>query len=96
VRDELAFWKATEQRLADEPGTAGRLRRLVSRAPRVDLARPVLAEGDDHRLLAELRGELDGEAWERVAELARSADEHVAWLRRVWEPRVALRQSGRA
>lgn len=98
VREELAFWRDAERRVA-EPATGGRLGRLgrlVRREPRLDLSRPPLGEGEDHRLMTELRGKLDDEAWERVAQLPRSADEHVAWLREVWEPRVRLKQSGRA
>ena len=56
--------------------------------------RPPLASGEDHRLLAALRDELDEATLERVEQLPRSADEHVAWIRSVWEPMIALRRSG--
>lgn len=98
VRRELRFWRHAEQELAEQRnGRLGSVMgRMLGRGPQVDLTRPPLGESRDHRLVEELRGQLDDEVWERVAELPRSADEHVAWLRRAWAARIALRATGRA
>ena len=72
------------------------LRRLLGRSTGTVPERPPLESGEDHRLLAALRDELDEATFERVAQLPQSADEHVAWIRSVWEPKIALRLSGAA
>jgi hypothetical protein len=62
---------------------------MLRPGPRETLpARPGVP-GDDHVQLAGLRDALDEETWERVAELPRSADDHVAWIREVEEARAA-------
>jgi hypothetical protein len=40
-------------------------------------------------LLADLRGTLDEETWQRVAQLVESADERIAWIRGVREAKQA-------
>lgn len=94
VREELAHWRRLNKRLAESEQRPPRgLRRLRGSSSDVGGKRPPPASGEDHRLLAGLRDELDEATFERVEQLPRSADEHVAWIRSVWEPRIALRRS---
>jgi hypothetical protein len=91
IQDELAWWRAAERQRARAAKEAARprWRRMLRPGPRETLpARPGVP-GDDHVQLAGLRDALDEETWERVAELPRSADDHVAWIREVEEARAA-------
>ena len=98
VREELAHWRSLDKRISegDHPSPRRGLRRLLGRSTGTEPERPPLESGEDHRLLAALRDELDEATFERVAQLPQSADEHVAWIRSVWEPKIALRLSGAA
>lgn len=95
VREELAHWRRLGQQLdaQDDRPPAAPWRRLLGRPRRRVGSRPPLGTGEDHDLLATLGGELDTDAHERVAQLPSSADEHVAWIREVWERRLAVRGS---
>ena len=70
-------------------GRAAALAPDAAARPRETLPARPGEPGDDHVQLAGLRDVLDEETWERVAELPRSADEHVAWIREVEEARAA-------
>ncbi len=101
VRDELAWWRAADRQRARAAKEAARprWRRMLRPGPREALPARPRVPGDDHVQLAGLRHALDDETWERVAELPRSADEHVAWIREVEEARAAraaLRRSASA
>jgi hypothetical protein len=97
VREELDHWRSLDKRLSEGDQSPRRgLRRLLGRSSGTVPERPPLASGEDHRLLAALRDELDEATFERVEQLPLSADEHVAWIRSVWEPKIALRRSGAA
>lgn len=91
VRGELAWWRARDAQRARDRAEAKRPRwkRTLKPAPQVTLPPRPADPGEDHALLAALKGELDDSAWQRVAELTRSADEHVAWLRSVGEAKDA-------
>lgn len=67
----------------EEEAAAPRWRRLLGRSPR-DAGLTA-----DRRLLESLRGDLDEDAWTRVAQLPESADERIAWLRAVREAQEA-------
>lgn len=94
VRTELACLRSAEQRGRAKSGPMRRLGHRTRRSPRTDLARPALGGAEDHRLLDELALDLHQDDWDRVAELPRSADEHVTWLRRVGVSRISVRQPG--
>ncbi len=91
IQDELAWWRAAKRQRARAAAEAARprWRRMLRPGPRASLPARPTAPGDDHVLLEGLRDALDEATWERVAELSRSADEHVAWIRGVGEARAA-------
>lgn len=94
VRAELEHWQAVARAEETDGRPRTGWRRLVRRTPApADLTRPDPATGADHELLARLRADVDDATYERLAQLPRSADEHVAFLREVWTARVELRRA---
>lgn len=98
IQDELAWWRAAHRQRARAAKEAARprLRRMLRPGPRAALPARPPEPGEDHVRLEGLRDALDDATWERVAELPRSADEHVAWIREIGEARAALKRSASA
>ncbi|WP_067437689.1 DUF6270 domain-containing protein [Nocardioides jensenii] len=69
-------------------------RKLLPTRPRPDSVPGLPAEVArlDHELLETLRGTVDDETFDRVAQLPASADEHVTALRSIWLARIERRR----
>ena len=95
IRRELAWCRAMERHEAEVAESAARplWRRVLQRAPQGEPPARPSGPGRDHVLLARLRDDLDADTWARVAELTSSADEHVAWIREIYEARAELRRA---
>jgi hypothetical protein len=98
IQDELAWWRAADRQEPRpvEEAARPRWRRILRPAPAETVPAGPSDAGEDRARLAELREVLDEETWERVAELPRSADEHLALIRQIGEARAALRRSASA
>jgi hypothetical protein len=95
LREELPAELATRVDAVAE-AAAQRIQDELRPAPAETVPAGPSDAGEDRARLAELREVLDEETWERVAELPRSADEHLALIRQIGEARAALRRSASA
>lgn len=85
---EVEHWRGLLRWLRDDKPRLGRRNPLQRRRLTTALERPDTAAGRDHELAERLLPLLDGDARERVAAIGRSADDHIAWIRDRWLPRI--------
>lgn len=93
VMRELTHWRALGRRQPQPAGRLAQARRWLRRTAE-SLAPPPTGERP-RQLLAELEPDLDPADFERVAQLVQSADEHAAWIREVWQCRLAAQATAR-